>query len=92
MAAAQLPRVGIQRTERVIGKSTVEAMQSGIYWGYVSMIEGLVRRLSEEHGAEMEVIATGGLAKLFTGATDCINYSDPDLILRGLLALYRQNS
>ena len=92
MAAAQLPRVGIQRTERVIGKSTVEAMQSGIYWGYVSMIEGLVRRLSEEHGAEMEVIATGGLAKLFTGATDCINHSDPDLILRGLLALYRQNS
>lgn len=92
MAAAQLPRVGIQRTERVIGKSTVEAMQSGIYWGYVSMIEGLVRRLSEEHGAEMEVIATGGLAELFAGATDCINHSDPDLILRGLLALYRQNS
>ena len=92
MAAAQLPRVGIQRTEKVIGKSTVEAMQSGIYWGYVSMIEGLVRRLSDEHGAEMEVIATGGLAELFTGATDCINHSDPDLILRGLLALYRQNS
>ncbi|MCH8238374.1 MAG: type III pantothenate kinase [Proteobacteria bacterium] len=92
MAAAKLPRVGIQRTERVIGKTTVEAMQSGIYWGYVSLIEGLVERLNAEHGAPMNVIATGGLAPLFNEATDCIKHSDPDLILRGLLAIYRRNS
>ncbi len=92
MAAAQLPRVGVQRTEKVIGKSTIEAMQSGIYWGYLSMIEGLVRRLRDEHGVEMDVIATGGLAGLFTEASDCIKESDPDLILHGLLAIFRNNS
>jgi type III pantothenate kinase len=92
MAAAQLPRVGIQRTDTVTGKSTVEAMQSGIYWGYIGLIEGLVKRLSDEHGTDMTVVATGGLAGLFFEATDCINHSDPDLTLRGLLAIYRENS
>ncbi|MFQ5765822.1 MAG: type III pantothenate kinase [Rhodospirillales bacterium] len=92
MAAAKLPRVGIRRTKRVTGKGTVEAMQSGIYWGYVSMIEGLVERLKAEHGADTQVIATGGLAPLFTEATECIEHSDPDLTLRGLLAVYRRNA
>ena len=92
MAAAKLPRIGIQPTKRVTGKNTVEAMQSGIYWGYVGLIEGLVKRLKAEHGADMNVIATGGLAPLFNEATDCIKHSDPDLILRGLLAIYRRNS
>jgi type III pantothenate kinase len=92
MAAAQLPRVGIQRTENVTGMGTVEAMQSGIYWGYVSMIEGLVERLKAEHGTEMQVIATGGLSRLFTEATDSIEHFDPNLTLRGLLAVYRSNS
>ncbi len=89
MAAAQLPRVGIEPTKTVTGKSTVEAMQSGIYWGYVGLIEGLVKRLKDEHGADMKVIATGGLAGLFAEATDCIGQPDPDLTLRGLLAIYR---
>ena len=79
-------------TDTVTGKSTVEAMQSGIYWGYVGLIEGLVKRLSDEHGADMTVVATGGLAGLFFEATDCIGHSDPDLTLRGLLAIYRENS
>ncbi len=92
MAAAKLPRIGIQRTERVTGKNTVEAMQSGIYWGYVGLIEGLVKRLNAEYGSNMNVIATGGLAPLFNEATNCIKHSDPDLILRGLLAIYRRNS
>ena len=92
MAAAQLPRVGIEPTKTVTGKSTVEAMQSGIYWGYVGLIEGLVKRLKDEHGDDMKVIATGGLAGLFSDATDCIGHSDPDLILLGLLAIYRKNS
>ncbi len=92
MAAAQLPRVGIKRTAIVTGRGTVEAMQSGIYWGYVGLIEGLVNRLSVEHGGGITVIATGGLAGLFNEATKCIDHCDPDLTLRGLLAVYRENS
>jgi len=92
MAAAQLPRVGIQRTDTVTGKGTVQAMQSGIYWGYVGLVEGLVKRLQDEHGHELTVIATGGLAGLFSEATDCIKHSDAELTLRGLLSIYRKNS
>ena len=91
MAAANLPRVAIGRPGRVIGKGTVEAMESGIFWGYVSMIEGLVARIRGEFGASMDVIATGGLAPLFTDATACIKGADPDLTLRGLLAIHRRN-
>jgi len=90
-AAAKLPRVAIGKPPRVIGKGTVEAMQSGIYYGYISMIEGLVARIQEESGLEMEVIATGGLAPLFADATDVIVRADPDLTLKGLLAVHRRN-
>ena len=92
MAAAQLPRVAIKRPDDVIGTSTVPAMQSGIYWGYVGMIEGLVRRICEQYGAEMNVIATGGLAPLFAEATDYIKETDSDLTLRGLFAIHRLNA
>ena len=90
-AAAQLPRVAVERPETIIGKSTVPAMQSGIFWGYVSLIEGIVQRIKGEMGQDMDVIATGGLAPLFTQSTDVIRLSDDDLTLRGLLAIYRQN-
>ena len=91
-AAAQLPRVAVERPETVIGKATVPAMQSGVFWGYVSLIEGIVARIRDEMGADMDVIATGGLAPLFTQATDIIKLSDDDLTLRGLLAIYQLNS
>ena len=68
-AAAQLPRIGIARPQAVIGRSTVPAMQSGVYWGYVAMIEGLVARIKAEFGGPMKVIATGGLAPLFSEGT-----------------------
>lgn len=90
-AAAQLPRVAVERPESVIGKATVPAMQSGIFWGYVSMIEGIVRRICDELDLDMDVIATGGLAPLFTSATDVIRLADDDLTLRGLLAIHRRN-
>jgi type III pantothenate kinase len=90
-AAAQLPRVAVERPERVIGRSTVPAMQSGIYWGYVSLIEGLVGRIRKELGKDVDVIATGGLAPLFTAATDAIKQTDDKLTLRGLLAIHRRN-
>src|SRR5919108_165019 len=60
-AAAKLPRVAVERPARVIGSSTVTAMQSGVFWGYISLVEGVVARIKEEFGAEMKVIATGGL-------------------------------
>jgi type III pantothenate kinase len=92
MAAAQLPRIGIRRPPTVVGRSTVPAMQSGVFWGYVGLIEGLVQRIRAERGEAMEVIATGGLAPLMAGATEVINRVDPDLTLWGLRLIYRRNS
>ena len=89
--AAKLPRVTPERPEHVIGTSTVSAMQSGIYWGYVSLIEGMVQRITEEFGAPMKVIATGGLSTLFREATDSIEQTDADLTLRGLFIIYQRN-
>ena len=91
MAAAKLPRVALKRPRQVIGKSTVPAMQSGVFWGYVGLIEGLVARIRTEFGAPMPVVATGGLAPLFGAATDAIDHLDPDLTLRGLALIYRAN-
>lgn len=91
MAAAKLPRVAIGRPEKAIGKGTTTAMQSGIFWGYIGMIEGLTQRMKEEFGAEMTVIATGGLSSLFAKSTDVIQHSDTELTLRGLLAIYKRN-
>jgi len=92
MAAAKLPRVAIIRPERVIGKGTVQAMQSGIYWGYLSMLEGVVKRIEEEFGSPMEVIATGGLAPLFAETSKIIKCADDELTLRGLYAIYQLNT
>ena len=90
-AAAKLPRVAVTRPTKVIGNGTVTAMQAGVFWGYVGLIEGLVDRMSQEFGETMTVVATGGLAPLFMGATEAIDYLDRDLTLRGLLAIYKRN-
>jgi type III pantothenate kinase len=87
-AAAKLPRIAVERPPRVIGKSTVTAMQSGVYWGYVSMIEGMVARIKAEFGGPMKVIATGGLAPLFADATSAIERVDRDLTITGLVELF----
>jgi type III pantothenate kinase len=92
MAAAKLPRVAIGRPKQVIGKATVPAMQSGIFWGYVGLIEGLVKRIEDEFGCEMLVVATGGLAPLFAEATKEIDHLDADLTLRGLREIDRRNA
>ena len=92
MAAAKLPRVAIGRPKQVIGKATVPAIRSGIFWGYVGLIDGLVHRIKAEFGAPMTVIATGGLAPLFMDVTDTIDHLSPDLTLRGLLEIYRLNA
>ena len=90
-AAARLPRIGIGRPQAVIGRSTVPAMQSGIYWGYVGMIEGLVARIQAEYGGGLKVLATGGLAPLLAEGTTVIEIIDPDLTLEGLRLLANRN-
>lgn len=93
-AAAKLPRVAIQRPRgnTAIGKDTVASMQSGVFWGYIALIEGLVARIKAEWGKPMTVIGTGGVASLFHGATAAIDHFDPDLTIRGMLEIYRRNT
>jgi type III pantothenate kinase len=90
--AAMLPRVAIQRTQSVIGKDTVPAMQSGLFWGYIGLIEGLVARIKDEYGEPMTVIGTGGLANLFHKQTTVIDHLDPDLTIRGLVMIHARNA
>lgn len=88
LAAAKLPMVAIEKPARAIGKNTKEAMQSGIYWGYVGLIEGTLKRIEIEMGVKPYVIGTGGLAPLFAQGTDVIDIIDQDLTLKGLLKIY----
>ena len=78
--------------EKVIGRNTIACMQSGIYWGYIALVEGLCRRIREERAEPMKVIATGGLSPLFARGTDVIDAVDGDLTLRGLAAVYEMNA
>ena len=91
MTGAVLPRENMEEPEKVIGGATVAAMQSGIFWGYVSMIEGMVPRIVAEYGKPMKVVATGGLASLFNDVTDVIEAVEPDLTLLGLVEINRRN-
>lgn len=91
-AAARLPRIGIGRPQSAIGRNTVSAMQSGIFWGYVGMIEGIVARIRNEADVpRMKVIATGGLAPLLGEGTTLIERIDPDITLEGLRLLAERN-
>jgi type III pantothenate kinase len=89
-AAARLPRIAIERPAKIIGTDTVGAMQAGVFWGYVSLIEGLVSRIKAEYGKPMKVVATGGIASLYEGATDAIDIFDADLTIRGLLEIQKR--
>jgi type III pantothenate kinase len=91
-AAAMLPRVAVARTQNVIGKDTVPAMQSGLYWGYIGMVEGLVARIKTEYGKPMVVIGTGGRANLVHRQTPAIDYLDPDLTMRGLILIHARHA
>ncbi|HEX9462014.1 MAG TPA: type III pantothenate kinase [Alphaproteobacteria bacterium] len=91
MGAAKLPRIEIRRPAQVIGKTTVGAMQTGIFWGYIGLIEGLVSRIEAEWGRKMTVIGTGGLVPLVADATPCIQHVDIDLTLKGLVDIYKLN-
>jgi type III pantothenate kinase len=88
-AAARLPRIDLRKPASVLGRDTVACMQSGLFWGYVSMVEGLIARLREELDMQSApVVATGGLAALFADGTDVFDIIDPDFTVKGLAALY----
>jgi type III pantothenate kinase len=90
-AAARLPRVSIARPPSIVGTTTVNAMQSGIFWGYVGLIEGMLNRIIAETGEKPRIVATGGLAGLLSDAVPLIETVDKDLTLRGLLYIYQGN-
>lgn len=91
MAAAALPTVEIADPGKVIGTNTVSAIQSGIFYGYIGLIEGIVRRIKAEYAEEMLVVATGGLAPLFDKATPIIDLVERDLTMHGLHLIYQMN-
>ena len=91
--AARLPRVDVRKPPTVIGQNTVNAMQSGLFFGYVEMVDGLVRRIRQElpGGETAYVIATGGLAEVISGDAKSIQRIEPDLTLHGLRLIWRRN-
>ncbi len=88
---AKLPRVEVRRPPRAIGTNTVDAIQSGMFFGYVGLVDALARRCRDELGGKAKVVATGGLATLFGDDSEMIEEVDPVLTLRGLALLYERN-
>lgn len=91
MRTAKLPRVDIKAPPSVIGRNTVHAIQSGLVFGYVALVEGMVERFRRELGPDMKVIATGGLAEVVANHTDVIHHLAPWLTLEGLRILWERN-
>ena len=89
--AAKLPRIDLQRPPSVIGRNTVHAMQSGLLFGYVSMVEGMVARFRSEIGSDMKVIATGGMAEVIAKETQVVDHIAPWLTLDGLRIIWELN-
>ena len=89
--AAKLPRIDLQRPPSVIGRNTVHAMQSGLLFGYVSMVEGMVARFRSELGSDMKVIATGGMAEVIAKETQVVDHIAPWLTLDGLRIIWELN-
>lgn len=89
--AAKLPKIEIKQPGEVVGQSTVEAMQSGVFYGYVGQVDEVVRRMKEENGEAPSVIATGGLADLIANESRTVEHVDPFLTLKGLNVIYQRN-
>ena len=90
-AAAALPFIDVTKPERVVGTNTVACMQSGVYWGYIGLIEGICARIRAERARPMTVIGTGGLSTLFAQGTDVLEKIDTDLTIHGLVLIDRLN-
>lgn len=90
--ASKLPKIEIQSPPSVIGTSTVMAMQSGVFYGYIGQIDGMITRMKQEAGTDVQIIATGGLASLLASESTTINIVDPYLTLKGLHLIYQRNT
>ncbi|MCB1397381.1 MAG: type III pantothenate kinase [Rhodobacteraceae bacterium] len=91
LGAAALPHVDISRPEHVIGVNTVECIQSGVFWGYTGLIEGITTRIKAEYGRPMKVIGTGGLAPLFAQGDTLFDVIEDDLTMHGLTVIHAYN-
>lgn len=91
MAAAALPHIDIAKPTQVIGTNTVACMQSGVYWGYIGLVEGIVAQVRREYGQPMKIIATGGLASLFAQGTEIFDAIEDDLTMHGLVLIHDLN-
>jgi type III pantothenate kinase len=89
--AARLPRIDVRKPATVIGRTTIGAMEAGLFYGYVGLVEGLVRRVSAELGGHALCVATGGLASTIAPETSIIDHVDPDLTLHGLRIVWERN-
>jgi type III pantothenate kinase len=89
--AARLPRIDVRKPATVIGRTTVGALESGLFFGYVGMVEGLVRRMGDELGGNAICVATGGLASVIAPETGLIEHVDVDLTLQGLRIVWERN-
>ncbi len=90
---AQLPKITVKQQKNVIGKSTVEAMNSGVYFGYISLVEGMIAKIENELQCKTTRIITGGLAELFKdGLKNLTPHHEPDLTLEGLRIIYQKNA
>ena len=90
--AAKLPRIDVKKPPRVIGTNTIHAMQSGLFWGYVDMVEGLLRRMKSELGGAATILATGGLAPVVAPESSLIEHVDQDLTLHGLRLVWERQA
>lgn len=91
MAAAALPHVDVTKPATAIGTNTVACMQAGVYWGYIGLVEGIVRQIRAERDCPMKVIATGGLAPLFQQGTELFDSVEDDLTMHGLVLIHHYN-
>ncbi len=91
LKASKLPRVEIEPPPQVIGKNTVQSIQSGLFFGYVGLVDGIVTRMKAELGQDCFVVATGGLAPIIAKESKTIAHIEPDLTLWGLYSIYRKN-
>lgn len=91
MGAASLPHVDVTLPQMVIGTNTVACIQSGIFWGYIGLVEGIVNKIRDEHGKTMKVVATGGLAPLFDQGFDLFDAIEDDLTVHGLRLIHDFN-
>lgn len=90
-ATALLPRIVVEKPHQVIGTTTVACMHTGVFWGYVGLIEGIVNRIKNEFGRPMKVVSTGGLAPVFEGSIDVIEQTVSDITARGLIEIYKRS-